>query len=122
VAKILGVFMFYRRKHYLIKEDFVDTFNKLFNEINLPNQLKHGTRFIGRWMMPLENGDVEIFAIWEYDNIKEYERIESNVRSDKAHINRIREWYESQGGKEHIFREHIRSVRNEEIFSTVTKK
>jgi hypothetical protein len=53
---------------------------------------------------------------------KEYERIESNVRSDKAHINRIREWYESQGGKEHIFREHIISVRNEEIFSTVTKK
>ncbi|MEN9521007.1 MAG: hypothetical protein RLZZ381_3595 [Cyanobacteriota bacterium] len=34
-------------------------------------QLKHGTRFIGRWMMPLENGDVEIFAIWEYSSIKE---------------------------------------------------
>jgi hypothetical protein len=114
--------MFYRRKHYVVKKGFVDTFNKLFNEINLPNQLKHGTKFIGRWMMPLENGDVEIFAIWEYSSIKEYERIESNIRSDEAHVNKIREWFENQGGRDYILREYVTEVRDEEIFSTVTEK
>ncbi len=39
--------MFYRRKYYIVKSEFVEVFNDLFNHVNLPNQLKHGSRLIG---------------------------------------------------------------------------
>ncbi len=42
--------MFYRRKSYIVKSDFVEVFNKHFNETNLPNQLKRGAKLVGRWM------------------------------------------------------------------------
>lgn len=35
--------MFYRRKYYVVKNEFVDRFNHHFNETNLPNQLSHGS-------------------------------------------------------------------------------
>mgnify|MGYP003541091535 FL=1 len=60
--------MFYRRKFYVVTNDFVEEFNQHFNETNLPNQLNHGSRLIGRWMTPLDEGTTEIFAIWEYDD------------------------------------------------------
>ena len=111
--------MFYRRKFYVVTEEFVEDFNRLFNEINLPNQLKHGTGFVGRWMMPLGDGRVEVFAIWEYKSRSEYESIEARIRSDEQHVARIQAWYESHGGRESVFRNDILEVRNEEIFSTV---
>lgn len=67
--------LFYRRKHYIVKNDFVDTFNQFFNEINLPNQLKHGSRLVGRWMLSHRESTTEIFAIWEYKNYEEYLKI-----------------------------------------------
>ena len=103
----------------MVTEDFVEDFNKLFNEINLPNQLKHGTRFVGRWMMPLEQGRVEVFAIWEYNSKNDYELIEAQIRSDEEHVAKSREWYESHGGRESVFQNYILEMRNEEIFSTV---
>ncbi|RSD22520.1 NIPSNAP family protein [Mesobacillus subterraneus] len=112
--------MFYRRKFYIVKNDFVETFNKLFNEINLPNQLKHGARLTGRWMLPHSEGMTEIFAIWEYDSYEEYLEIENNVRSDGPHVNRIKNWYEQHGGREHVHREYLLEVRNEKLQSTVT--
>jgi hypothetical protein len=60
--------LFYRRKHYIVKNEFAATFNKLFNDINLPNQLNHGSRLVGRWMLPHSESANEIFAIWEYDS------------------------------------------------------
>ena len=42
--------MFYRRKYYVVNNDFVEVFNKHFVENNLPNQLKHGAKLVGRWM------------------------------------------------------------------------
>ena len=111
--------MFYRRKFYIIKSDFVEFFNQHFQQTNLPNQLKHGTRFIGRWMKDLENGTVEIFAIWEYDSYEDYLAIEDRVRSDKAHLQRIQNWYEQHGGRDHVRNEYIIEVRNEAIESTI---
>jgi hypothetical protein len=70
-------------------------------------------------MMPLENNEVEIFAIWEYDSKAEYERIEAGIRSDEAHVARITAWFESQGGREHVRNECFVEIRNEEIFNTV---
>jgi hypothetical protein len=111
--------MFYRRKYYIVKNHFVEEFNKLFNEINLPNQLKHGSRLIGRWMMPLDNNETEIFAIWEYDSKADYEKIEKAIRSDAAHVNRINNWFEERGGRDHLNGTAFVEVRNEEIFSTL---
>jgi len=110
--------MFYRRKYYQVTPDFVEPFNQLFNEINLPNQLRQGTRLIGRWSCALNNGLVEVFAIWEYDSKEQYERIEARIRSDKDHVERIRSWYAAHGGRELIYRDYIK-VRNEEIHNTV---
>ncbi len=111
--------MFYRRKFYIVKNEFIDTFNRLFNEINLPNQLKHGSRLTGRWMVPLDEKTTEIFAIWEYDSYEDYVSIENNVRSDIEHVERIQNWYEEHGGREYIKREYLLEIRNEKIYSTI---
>ncbi|MEI5906951.1 NIPSNAP family protein [Bacillus spongiae] len=111
--------MFYRRKFYIVKNEFVEPFNHLFNNINLPNQLKYGSRLVGRWMKDNNNGTVEIFAIWEYDSYEDYVEIEKNVRSDKAHLKRIKDWYEKNGGREFVQKKYFLEVRNEALESTV---
>lgn len=113
--------MFYRRKSYIVQSSFVDIFNDHFNKTNLLNQLKHGARLIGRWMKPNDNDTTEIFAIWEHDSYKDYEHVEASVRSDEPHKQRIRDWYEKLGGREHVFKEYILEVRNEAIESTVVQ-
>jgi hypothetical protein len=112
--------MFYRRKHYIIKAHFLDDFNNLFNEINLPNQIKHGSKLVGRWSMPINADDVEVFAIWEYDSKEAHERIEANVRSDEAHVSRINTWFEERGGRKHLSETVFVEIRNDEIFDTVS--
>lgn len=107
--------MFYRRKHYIVVDDFVAPLNELFSKVNLPNQLKHGARLVGRWMIPLDGGVTEIFAIWEYDSVESYRRVEEKVRGDRDHVKRIQEWYASHGGKARVFETQIREVRDEEI-------
>ncbi|MCT2535177.1 NIPSNAP family protein [Aquibacillus koreensis] len=111
--------MFYRRKFYIVRSEFVDIFNDLFTRINLPNQLKYGSRLVGRWMKDLNDGTTEVFAIWEYDSHEAYIEIESNIRSDEAHVKRIQNWYEEHGGKANVFKQYFLEVRNEPIESTV---
>ncbi|MFY3791899.1 NIPSNAP family protein [Ureibacillus sp. MALMAid1270] len=113
--------MFYRRKSYIVKSDFLEEFNEHFNKTNLPSQLKHGARLIGRWMKDNKNDTYEVFAIWEYESYEKYQRIESNIKEDVAHLQRIKKWYEKNGGREHVYQEYILEVKNEEIVSTVTK-
>ena len=111
--------MFYRRKFYIIKNEFVEDFNILFNEINLPNQIKHGARLVGRWMKPIDEETTEVFAIWEYDSYDRYTEIEDNVRSDQDHLARIRAWFEKHGGRNYIQKEFILEMRNEPLYTTV---
>ncbi|MEO4051937.1 NIPSNAP family protein [Solibacillus sp. CAU 1738] len=111
--------MFYRRKFYVVKPEFINIFNDHFNQTNLPNQLKYGAKLVGRWMAKRDDGLVEIFAIWEYESYEKYEEIEKNVINDKAHVQRIHDWYEKHGGKENVYKKYILEVRNEEIFSTL---
>ena len=113
--------MFYRRKSYIVKSDFVDIFNVHFNNTNLPNQIKHGARLIGRWMKANDDNITEIFAIWEYDSYQDYIDIESKVRSDEAHNKRIQDWYEKNGGREHVYKEYILEVKYEPLESTVNQ-
>lgn len=111
--------MFYRRKFYIVKNEFIDIFNKHFLETNLPNQLKYGARLVGRWMIPHSDTTTEIFAIWEYDSYESYQEIEKNVRSDSKHRLRIKDWYTRHGGREYVFKTFFLEVRNEEIHSTI---
>lgn len=113
--------MFYRRKYYTVKSDFVEQFNAHFNTTNLPNQLKHGARLIGRWMKDNQDGTFEVFAIWEYDSYEDYLDIETNVEADNEHVQRIKDWYEKNGGRDHVFKEYIVEVRNEALVSTVNE-
>lgn len=114
-----GRAMFYRRKLYIVRKDFVEIFNAHFNETNLPNQIKHGARLIGRWMKANNDETVEIFAIWEYDSHEAYVGIESNVGADEAHAIRIQDWYEKNGGRDRVYQEYILEVKNEFLESTV---
>ncbi|MFD0713206.1 cytoplasmic protein [Paenibacillus sp. GCM10027626] len=113
--------MFYRRKFYIVKNEFVDIFNRHFNETNLPNQIKHGARLVGRWMTPHDDSTTEIFAVWEYDCYEKYEEIEANVRSDSEHLKRINKWYEENGGRDHVYKEYLEEVKNEQLISTLLK-
>ncbi|MGM7722980.1 NIPSNAP family protein [Metabacillus sp. Hm71] len=111
--------MFYRRKFYIVKNEFIEIFNAHFNETNLPNQLKYGARLIGRWMIPNDETTTEIFAIWEYDSYEKYQEIEAKVRGDKEHIARIMNWYEKNGGRDYVYNEYFLEVRNEFLKSTL---
>lgn len=111
--------MFYRRKFYIVKNEFVEIFNAHFNETNLPNQLKHGARLIGRWMLPRDDETTEVFAIWEYDSYEAYEIVEANVRGDQEHIQRIINWYETHGGRDYVSSQYVLEMRNEALESTL---
>ncbi|WP_400247977.1 NIPSNAP family protein [Niallia sp. JL1B1071] len=106
---------------YYVNNEFVEVFNAHFNENNLPNQLKHGARLVGRWMIPIDETTTEIFAIWEYDSYEDYVEIENNVRSDEAHVQRVKEWYEQQGGRDYVFKNYLLEVRNEQLETTLSK-
>lgn len=111
--------LFHRRKFYIVKNEFVEPFNRLFTDINLPNQQKHGARLVGRWMLPHNETTTEIFAIWEYDSYEDYIEIESQVRSDQEHLTRIQNWYEEHGGKEFVQKQYFLEARNEKLSSTI---
>lgn len=68
-----------------------------------------------------KDNTTEIFAIWEYDSYNDYIEIENNVKADNAHIKRIKEWYEKNGGREHVFADYILEVKNEALVSTLNK-
>ncbi|GEN46106.1 NIPSNAP family protein [Alkalibacillus haloalkaliphilus] len=113
--------MFYRKKTYQVKSEFVSTFNKHFNQNLLPTQIKHGSRLVGRWMTNDQDGLVEIFAIWEYDSYGSYVQIEEEVRGDRAHVKRVKDWYDRHGGRDYVISKQLVSVNDEEIYSTVER-
>ena len=110
--------MFYRRKYYIVKNEFVEIFNTHFDDTNLPNQLKNGARLVGRWMSPYDKSTTEVFAIWEYDSYERYKEIETKIRGDSEHVAKINQWYEKYGGREHVYKECILKVNNGPIYST----
>lgn len=85
----------------------------------MPNQLKYESKLVGRWMRDCKDGTFEIFAIWEYESFEKYEAIESKIRSDQEHVNRVKRWYDKHGGREYVYSNYILDVKNEAIESTV---
>jgi hypothetical protein len=99
--------MFYKRKYYIVKTNSLRHLINFFNEINLPNQLKHGSWLVDRWMVPHSETATEVFAVWEYDSYEEYQEIESRVRSDNEHLYRIKKRFEKHGGRDRVYKEYI---------------
>ncbi|HET7580253.1 MAG TPA: NUDIX domain-containing protein [Bacillales bacterium] len=74
--------MIYRRKTYRIDPEHYERFNEFFHKFLYPNQMKHGAQLVGRW--GTKDRD-EITAIWEYESLEAYEKIEQAVREDEMH-------------------------------------
>lgn len=72
-------------------------------------------------MVPVDEKVTEVFAIWEYASYEAYIEIEQAVRSDKAHVARVHDWYEQHGGKAFVQKEYLLEVRNERLSDTVRK-
>ena len=70
--------MIYRMRIYQAVRGNLPVFHRFFRERLLPVQLRHGARLVGRW----ETEDGRVVAIWEYDDMAAYERIEQAVRGD----------------------------------------
>ncbi|TFE23060.1 pyridine nucleotide-disulfide oxidoreductase [Cohnella luojiensis] len=70
-------------------------------------------------MAPNTDTTTEIFAIWEYDSYERYKEIESNVRSDIEHVQRVNKWYENNSGRDFVYMEYVIEVKNEQLFSTL---
>jgi hypothetical protein len=113
--------MIYRRKMYKVAPSIIDEFNQHFNQTLLPTQLKYGARLVGRWMTTPDGKAAEIFAIWEYNNHEDYERIEEKVRRDEPHMKRVQDWYEKMGGREKL-KEKFFKIDQDFLESTVAIK
>jgi hypothetical protein len=94
--------LIYRRKMYHVDPAILVEFNEHFNKNLLPTQVKYGARLVGRWMSKDNKDYAEIFAVWEYDSLEEYEKIENHVRNDEEHVKRVQAWYDKMGGRENI--------------------
>ncbi|MBO9128103.1 NIPSNAP family protein [Bacillus sp. 165] len=70
--------MIYRRRTYSVVTEKVHLFHEFFHTYLLPNQLKNGAKLVGRWTN-------EVTALWQYDSMEAYKRIEEAVRRDALH-------------------------------------
>ena len=70
--------MLYRVRRYVAVPENLAAFHDFFNDHLLPIQARHGARLVGRW----ETDDQEVIAVWEYDDLAAFERIEAAVRAD----------------------------------------
>lgn len=70
--------MLYRVRRYVAVPENLGAFHDFFNGHLLPVQVRHGARLVGRW----ETDDQEVIAVWEYDDMAAYERIDAAVRAD----------------------------------------
>jgi len=74
--------MLFRRKTYKLHPGKRTEFDRFFHTYLYPNQIKHGARLVGRWVNEAED---EVFAIWQYDSMEHYEKIEQEIRSSELH-------------------------------------
>lgn len=70
--------MIYRMRIYQTVSEHLEAFHTFFLERLLPLQQRHGARLIGRW----ETDDQRVVAVWEYDDVEAYQRIEAAVHAD----------------------------------------
>ena len=70
--------MVYRIRRYAAVPERPPAFHDFFNSYLLPVRLRHGARLVGRW----ETDDEEVIAVWEYDDMAAYQRIDAAVRAD----------------------------------------
>ncbi|MFD2699596.1 NIPSNAP family protein [Paenibacillus shunpengii] len=112
--------MIYRRKTYIVANSIVDEFNSLFNDVLLPSQLKYGARLIGRWQTTLNEDTSEIFAMWEYDTLEQYDEIESKIKSDVEHVSKVQQRFDAIGRDR--LKEALQDIKQEFFITTVDRE
>ena len=70
--------MYYRMRIYRAVPEHLGLFHQFFREQLLPVQRRHGARLVGRW----EGEDARVVAVWEYDSLEHYERVQASVARD----------------------------------------
>lgn len=74
--------MVYRIRTYQIDPDKLERFSEFFHNYLLPNQLRFGSKLVGRWV----NSDkTSIMAIWEYKDPAQYKSIEEKIKRTNLH-------------------------------------
>ena len=74
--------MVFRMRTYQIKPTKLKEFNDFFHEYLLPNQIRFGAILIGRWV---NNDKSTIVALWKYESMDQYHRIEERIRKTTLH-------------------------------------
>ncbi|MCM3127543.1 NIPSNAP family protein [Paenibacillus provencensis] len=92
----------------------------LFNEVLLPTQLKYGVRLIGRWQTTLNEDTSEIFAMWEYDSLEQYDEIESKIKSDVEHVSKVQQRLDAIG-RDRLQEALLKDIK-QEFFTTTVKR
>ena len=84
--------MLYRIRRYTGVAETAQSFDDFFNRYLLPVQRRHGARLDGRWA----TDDGENVAVWEYDDMAAYERIQAAVVADpdSVHAQQVRKTIE----------------------------
>jgi hypothetical protein len=74
--------MVYRFKTYSVEPARLEDFNEFFHRYLLPNQLRFGSKLIGRWV---NSEKTSIMAIWEYEDVDQYNKIEEKIKRTNLH-------------------------------------
>ncbi|MCA1053687.1 NIPSNAP family protein [Rossellomorea aquimaris] len=74
--------MVYRVRTYRINPQQLERFTTYFHEYLLPNQIRFGSRLIGRWV---NESKTSITAIWLYENKNQYHEIENKIKRTNLH-------------------------------------
>jgi len=72
----------FRKKVYKVSPENVQVFTDFFHQYLYPNQMRYGSKLVGRWVNEKQN---EIMAIWEYESIEQYHNIEQKIRESELH-------------------------------------
>ncbi|SFS41159.1 NIPSNAP family protein [Paenibacillus sp. 453mf] len=92
----------------------------LFNDALLPTQLKYGARLIGRWQTTLNEETSEIFAMWEYDSLEQYDEIEKRIKSDVEHVSKVQQRLDAIGRDR--LKEALQDIKQEFFTTTVNRE
>lgn len=82
IAGELGTDLIYRMRIYRAVPENLSLFNEFFHQRLLPVQQRLGARLVGRW----QTDDDRIVAVWEYDSVEAFEKIQVSVREDSESI------------------------------------
>ncbi|MNJ35189.1 hypothetical protein D3C77_299190 [compost metagenome] len=72
-------------------------------------------------MLEKDENNTEVFAMWEYDSYEDYERIESQIKSDTEHVLKVQNRFD-QIGRDRLKKVLKADIKQEFFKSTVPRE